>query len=236
MTTLPPICRALAMGLNEEFEKMKTPQEAAREYAETLWNRESTLEWDVSRDACKSRSERDFLAGEEFGYRRGIIESFQWLPISEGNPEKYDFVIMKDEREPIHTKGYFVVSGERAKNWGFPYIKSGYTHWRPIERVKNKKMRPKKYFIRMTRMFLAGKKFGYRRGFADAWRWIPVSEQLPEEGRKVLVKEESISPNTDETAKTNIKGYELAVWNGCEWQLEYIDKPTHWRLIEPVKK
>ena len=86
MTTLPPICRALAMGLNEEFEKMRTAKEAAREYAETLWNRESTLEWEVSRDACKSRSERDFLAGEEFGYRRGIIESFQWLPISEGNP------------------------------------------------------------------------------------------------------------------------------------------------------
>lgn len=77
MTTLPPICRALAMGLNEEFEKMKTPQEAAREYAETLWNRESTLEWDVSRDACKSRSERDFLAGEEFGYRRGFADAWQ---------------------------------------------------------------------------------------------------------------------------------------------------------------
>lgn len=58
MTTLPPICRALAMGLNEEFEKMKTPQEAAREYAETLWNRESTLEWDVSRDACEEISLR----------------------------------------------------------------------------------------------------------------------------------------------------------------------------------
>ena len=56
MTTLPPICRALAMGLNEEFEKMKTPQEATREYAETLWNRESTLEWDVSRDACEEIS------------------------------------------------------------------------------------------------------------------------------------------------------------------------------------
>lgn len=115
MTILPPICRALAMGLNEEFEKMRTAKEAAREYAETLWNRKSTLEWDVSRDACKSRSERDFLAGEEFGYRRGIIESFQWLPISEGDPEKYDFVIMKDEREPIHTKGYFVVSGSVPK-------------------------------------------------------------------------------------------------------------------------
>ena len=58
MTILPPICRALAMGLNEEFEKMRTAKEAAREYAETLWNRESTLEWEVSRDACKSRSER----------------------------------------------------------------------------------------------------------------------------------------------------------------------------------
>ena len=143
MTTLPPICRALAMGLNEEFEKMRTAKEAAREYAETLWNRKSTLEWDVSRDACKSRSERDFLAGEEFGYRKG---------------------------------------------------------------------------------------------FADAWRWIPASEQLPEEGRLVLVKEESMSPNSDETAKINIKGYELAVWNGCEWQLEYIDKPTHWRPIERVNE
>ena len=43
MTILPPICRALAMGLNEEFEKMRTAKEAAREYAETLWNRKSTL-------------------------------------------------------------------------------------------------------------------------------------------------------------------------------------------------
>ena len=51
---------------------MKTPQEAAREYAETLWSRESTLEWEVSRDACKTRSERDFLAGDAFGYRRGM--------------------------------------------------------------------------------------------------------------------------------------------------------------------
>ena len=48
----------------------KTPQEAAREYAETLWNRESTPEWEVSRDACKTRSERDFIAGDAFGYRR----------------------------------------------------------------------------------------------------------------------------------------------------------------------
>lgn len=56
MTILPPICRALAMGLNEEFEKMRTAKEAAREYAETLWNRKSTLEWDVSRDACEEIS------------------------------------------------------------------------------------------------------------------------------------------------------------------------------------
>lgn len=27
MTILPPICRALAMGLNEEFEKMRTAKE-----------------------------------------------------------------------------------------------------------------------------------------------------------------------------------------------------------------
>lgn len=46
---------------------MKTPQEAAREYAETLWNRESTPEWEVGRDACKTRSELDFIGQSSWG-------------------------------------------------------------------------------------------------------------------------------------------------------------------------
>ena len=113
---------------------MKTIEQTARECARKSQSlvMNSTEEDELYEDDLI----RMFLAGDEFGYRRGVIESFQWLSINEGNPEKYDFVIMKDEREPIHAKGYFIVSGEHAKKWGFPYIKGGYTHWRPIEPVK----------------------------------------------------------------------------------------------------
>lgn len=71
---------------------MKTPQEAAREYAETLWNRESTPEWEVSRDACKTRSERDFLAGDAFGYRRGMEKAYRWISVMDGLPEDQDII------------------------------------------------------------------------------------------------------------------------------------------------
>ena len=75
---------------------MKTPQEAAREYAETYCSRESILEWDVSRDACKTRSERDFLAGDAFGYRRGMEKAYRWISVDDELPDDDTLIFTKD--------------------------------------------------------------------------------------------------------------------------------------------
>ena len=111
---------------------MKTPQEAAREYAETLWNRESTPEWEVSRDACKTRSERDFLAGDAFGYRRGMEKAYRWISVMDGLPDDDTLILTKD------TDGHIdLIRGWQLKERIKPYaVQNFYTHWRPIERVK----------------------------------------------------------------------------------------------------
>ena len=111
---------------------MKTPQEAAREYAETLWNRESTPEWEISRDACKTRSERDFLAGDAFGYRRGMEKAYRWISVMDGLPDDDTLILTKD------TDGHIdLIRGWQLKERIKPYaVQNFYTHWRPIERVK----------------------------------------------------------------------------------------------------
>mgnify|MGYP002604314671 CR=1 FL=1 len=116
---------------------MKTPQEAAREYAETLWNRESTPEWEVSRDACKTRSERDFLAGDAFGYRRGMEKAYRWISVGDELPKDQDdvLVLFCNWRKGI---GSYVGNNE----WGVVIANEYDSHdlkalaWRPIERVK----------------------------------------------------------------------------------------------------
>ena len=111
---------------------MKTPQEAAREYAETLWNRESTPEWEVSRDACKTRSERDFLAGDAFGYSRGMEKAYRWISVEDELPDDDTLILTKD------TDGHIdLIRGWQLKERIKPYaVQNFYTHWRPIERVK----------------------------------------------------------------------------------------------------
>lgn len=110
---------------------MKTPQEAAREYAETLWSRESTLEWEVSRDACKTRSERDFLAGDTFGYRRGLEKAYRWISVEDELPDDDTLILTKD------TDGHIdLIRGWQLKERIKPYaVQNFYTHWRPIEPV-----------------------------------------------------------------------------------------------------
>lgn len=111
---------------------MKTPQEAAREYAETLWSRESTLEWEVSRDACKTRSERDFLAGDAFGYRRGMEKAYRWISVEDELPDDDTLILTKDTDCHID-----LIRGWQLKERIKPYaVQNFYTHWRPIERVK----------------------------------------------------------------------------------------------------
>ena len=116
---------------------MKTPQEAAREYAETLWNRESTREWEVSRDACKTRSERDFLAGDAFGYRRGMEKAYRWISVGDELPKDQDdvLVLFCNGRKGI---GSYVGNNE----WAVIIANEYDSHdlkvlaWRHIERVK----------------------------------------------------------------------------------------------------
>lgn len=79
--------------------------------------------------------------------------------------------------------------------------------------------------------FLAGDDFGYRRGIADAQRWISVEDELPEVGRMVILKEEVNRIDDDGTPHLSVS-YELGVWNSSEWQREYVENPTHWRPIE----
>lgn len=118
---------------------MKTPQEAAREYAETLWNRESILEWEVSRDACKTRSERDFLAGDALGYRRGIAEAQRWINVEDELPENESPVIAKiktvetEEDEIIYGVCAYIGNGIWVNQFGV--VHGLPTHWRPIEPV-----------------------------------------------------------------------------------------------------
>lgn len=110
---------------------MKTPQEAAREYAETLWSRESTLEWEVSRDACKTRSERDFLAGDAFGYRRGLEKAYRWISVMDELPDDDTLILTKDTDCHID-----LIRGWQLKERIKPYaVQNFYTHWRPIEPV-----------------------------------------------------------------------------------------------------
>lgn len=110
---------------------MKTLQEAAREYAETLWNRESTPEWEVSRDACKTRSERDFLAGDAFGYRRGMEKAYRWISVEDELPDDDTLILTKDTDCHID-----LIRGWQLKERIKPYaVQNFYTHWRPIEPV-----------------------------------------------------------------------------------------------------
>lgn len=110
---------------------MKTPQEAAREYAKTLWNRESTPEWEISRDACESRCERDFLAGDAFGYRRGMEKAYRWISVQDALPDNDTLILTKDTDCHID-----LIRGWQLKERIKPYaVQNFYTHWRPIEPV-----------------------------------------------------------------------------------------------------
>jgi hypothetical protein len=73
-------------------------------------------------------------------------------------------------------------------------------------------------------------------GVAWAERWISVEEELPEEGRLVVVKYDYVYISfSDEEGKCS-RIYDFAIWNGKEWQSEYFDHPTHWRPIEHGKE
>lgn len=112
---------------------MKTPQEAAREYAE----RECEI-WCGPR--CEVRTQcniykcriKNFLAGDAFGYRRGMEKAYRWISVGDELPDDDTLILTKD------TDGHIdLIRGWQLKERIKPYaVQNFYTHWRPIERVK----------------------------------------------------------------------------------------------------
>ena len=87
--------------------------------------------WEVSRDACKTRSERDFLAGDAFGYRRGLEKAYRWISVEDELPDDDTLILTKDTDCHID-----LIRGWQLKERIKPYaVQNFYTHWRPIEPV-----------------------------------------------------------------------------------------------------
>ena len=114
---------------------MKTPQEAAREYAE---GKQAFQNKDIIIEASAA-----FLAGDAFGYRRGMEKAYRWISVEDELPEP---------GEPYGEK-YYSVKCPLFSESGYAFAEFGrdgcwvedstgrditqyVTHWRPIERVK----------------------------------------------------------------------------------------------------
>lgn len=101
---------------------MKTPQEAAREYAND--NGFMLDEWHDIHNA--------FLAGDAFGYRRGLEKAYRWISVEDELPDDDTLILTKDTDCHID-----LIRGWQLKERIKPYaVQNFYTHWRPIERVK----------------------------------------------------------------------------------------------------
>ena len=103
---------------------MKTPQEAAREYAES---KQAFQNKDIIIEASAA-----FLAGDAFGYRRGMEKAYRWISVKDEWPKNEDLILAKD------PDGYIdLMQGWQMKERIKPYaVDDFYTAWRPIERVK----------------------------------------------------------------------------------------------------
>ena len=111
---------------------MKTPQEAAREYAE----RDCEI-WCGPR--CEVRTQcniykcriKNFLAGDAFGYRRGMEKAYRWISVEDELPDDDTLILTKDTDCHID-----LIRGWQLKERIKPYaVQNFYTHWRPIEPV-----------------------------------------------------------------------------------------------------
>lgn len=103
---------------------MKTPQEAAREYAES---KQAFQNKDIITEASAA-----FLAGDAFGYRRGMEKAYRWISVEDELPDDDTLILTKDTDCHID-----LIRGWQLKERIKPYaVQNFYTHWRPIERVK----------------------------------------------------------------------------------------------------
>lgn len=109
---------------------MKTPQEAAREYAND--NGFMLDEWHDIHNA--------FLAGDAFGYRRGMGKAYRWISVEDELPEVGKNGISATVL--VRAGNYHCAS--YCKNKHYPHgawfdpamnLSIDVTHWRPIEPV-----------------------------------------------------------------------------------------------------
>jgi hypothetical protein len=99
---------------------MKTPQEAAREYAES---KQAFQNKDIITEASAA-----FLAGDAFGYRRGMEKAYRWISVDDELPD-YDTLILAKDTD-CHID---LIRGWQLKERIKPYaVQNFYTHWRPI--------------------------------------------------------------------------------------------------------
>lgn len=92
---------------------MKTIEEAAKAYSKAQHGSDPAWQPDRYQSNC------DFMAGVEFAQR--------WIPVEEELPEEGDEIICKDDFYiAVHV---YYTDGLIDEN----YLKSNYTHWRPIE-------------------------------------------------------------------------------------------------------
>lgn len=125
---------------------MKTPQEAAREYMQNVLN-DSDLSVNYEEDnydagvmhTLTEALEPAFLAGDAFGYRRGIAEAQRWINVEDELPENESPVIAKiktvetEEDEIIYGVCAYIGNGIWVNQFGV--VHGLPTHWRPIEPV-----------------------------------------------------------------------------------------------------
>ena len=110
---------------------MKTPQEAAREYAES---KQAFQNKDIIIEASAA-----FLAGDAFGYRRGMEKAYRWISVEDELPENEAPVIARiktvemEEDEIIYGACAYIGKGIWVNQFGVVHGQP--THWRPIEPV-----------------------------------------------------------------------------------------------------
>lgn len=113
---------------------MKTPQEAAREYViRTLCYDCHAKDKDDKGPCCVGFiiNEDTFLAGDAFGYRRGMEKAYRWISVDDELPDDDTLILTKDTDCHID-----LIRGWQLKERIKPYaVQNFYTHWRPIEPV-----------------------------------------------------------------------------------------------------
>ena len=128
---------------------MKTPQEAAREYMQNVLN-DSDLSVNYEEDnydagvmhTLTEALEPAFLAGDAFGYRRGMEKAYRWISVEDEFPEYYKDVFVKYKRDGIvrYEVCWLAIGDDdnylRTSSGGYLINRNDVIAWRPIEPIK----------------------------------------------------------------------------------------------------